>query len=96
MSDFLERWATRNPEMQSLIDRHTVAVDEKEDKMKVRDLMHELAKLDPDLEVVFQVDAEGNGYERPRGVEADELDDDDNHCTYLNIDPGETVAIIYP
>lgn len=36
--------------------------------MKVKDLIEQLSVLDPELDVILQADAEGNGYKRACGA----------------------------
>lgn len=43
--------------------------------MKVKKLIKELQKLDPNLEVILQKDSEGNGYSP--------LSEIDSHCVYF-------------
>lgn len=44
--------------------------------MKVKDLIAELQKLNPELDVILQRDSEGNGYESCRGAEETMLNED--------------------
>ena len=44
-------------------------------EMKVKDLMAELAKCDPEAELIVQKDAEGNGYSPLSGI--------DHECVYM-------------
>lgn len=37
--------------------------------MKVKELIEELSKIDPELDVVLQIDPEGNGYREVNGVD---------------------------
>lgn len=48
--------------------------------MKVRELLEELADVDPEAEVILQKDAEGNGYSPLRGVDPDAVYE--AHCSY--------------
>lgn len=39
--------------------------------MKVKDLINALSSIDPDVEVILQKDAEGNGYSPLRGADSE-------------------------
>ena len=39
--------------------------------MKIRELIEKLNELDPDLEIIIQKDAEGNGYSPLAGIDSD-------------------------
>ena len=45
--------------------------------MKVKELIEELQKLDPELDVILQKDEEGNGFNLCGGVEETMLNDND-------------------
>ena len=80
--------------------------------MKVSKLIKQLQKLDPNSEVILQVDEEGNGYSPVRGVE--EAIQDENGTVYdprwsasdccleddgweeIKADKKLRVAIVYP
>lgn len=64
--------------------------------MKVKDLITELQKLDPEFDVIMQRDPEGNGYSPCAGVEtthyistmwSGEVDDED---------PNKNAVVLYP
>lgn len=54
--------------------------------MKIRDLIEELQNLDPNLEVLLQADAEGNGYDSLRCVEQVAFYKDGREYTVYNLD----------
>lgn len=41
--------------------------------MKIKELMDELGKLNPDMEVMLQIDSEGNGYNQCAGADGDAI-----------------------
>jgi len=45
--------------------------------MTVKELKEELANLPDDMELVLQIDSEGNGYEKVRGIDPDSIETDD-------------------
>ena len=48
--------------------------------MTVKELKEELANLPDDMELVLQIDPEGNGYHTVRGIDCDCIMTDDGEC----------------
>jgi len=48
--------------------------------MTVKELKKELAKFPDDMELVLQIDPEGNGYHEVRGIDGDGIMTEDNEC----------------
>lgn len=46
--------------------------------MKVKDVIEELKKCDPESECMLQEDSEGNGYEELRGIDNNSVRHDDD------------------
>jgi hypothetical protein len=66
--------------------------------MKVRTLIEELSKLNGDLDLILQIDQEGNGYEEVRGIEECSFDGD-SALHPDDLEEGveyEKRAVIYP
>lgn len=79
--------------------------------MKIKKLIKDLQKLDPELVIYLQTDPEGNGYEGVRGVEetvrlgedflsltnsADDNGMEEDEWVALKEDPKSRVALIFP
>ena len=54
--------------------------------MKVKELIEQLTKLDPELDVILQKDSEGNGYCTLAGVDADVVYDKDESGMAYSMD----------
>jgi hypothetical protein len=48
-----------------------LSIKKKEDIMRVKDLIKELKKIDPEARIIIQKDGEGNGYSPLAGIDYD-------------------------
>ena len=71
--------------------------------MTVKELREELEGLDENLELYLQIDSEGNGYNKVRGVDGDYffvdgecLSEDDLEYLGHSKEEAKKIAVVYP